>query len=308
MKHDKYWIALDQVKGVGPAMMREIHDALAGPGLSIVDLFSLSAEEMRAELSLREQAASAVEAARGRLSLVEEGYFKLIDAGIEIVLFFEEGYPERLSRLMKNEAPSMLFTYGNRSLFGEKAAAVFGERSVSEKGELIAYHSAMELARHRIVVVSGFARGVGLIAHRSALESGGGTIGVLPYGFSWLKMPDSLKEVYNPDSMLLVSPFGPEIEYSTFNAYRRNRLACALSRAVFIVESPAEGGIFEAAKSASSLGVPLYATEYADYPDTATGNPSIMREFGAKPVRGRIINNALLPNLDRLIADVKFGE
>ncbi|MBP7603438.1 MAG: DNA-protecting protein DprA [Spirochaetes bacterium] len=308
MKHDKYWMALDQVKGVGPAMMREIHDALRRPGLSITDLFTLSPEEMRSELSLREQAISAVEAARGRLTLVEDGYFKLIDAGIEIVLFFEEGYPERLNRLMKNEAPSMLYVYGNRSLLREKSAAVLGEKAVSEKGELVAYRAAQELVRHRIAVTSGFARGVDLIAHRAALENGGGTIGVLPHGFSQLKMPDSMKEAYNPDFMLLVSPFGFDTEYSTFNAFRRNRLACALSRAVFIVESPADGGIYEAAKSARALGVPLYATEYAEYPDTAAGNPVIMRELGAQPVRGRLVNNALLPNLDRLIADVKFGD
>ncbi|MCU0845393.1 MAG: DNA-processing protein DprA [Spirochaetes bacterium] len=308
MKHDKYWMALEQVKGVGPATMREIHDALRGPGLSIVDLFALSPDEMRAELSLREQAASLVDAARAKLPLVEDEYFRLIDAGIEVVLFFEETYPERLSRLLKNEAPSMLYVYGNRALLRDKGAAVLGEKSVSEKGELVAYLAAQELVRHRIAVVSGFARGADMIAHRAALENGGGTIGVLPYGFSQLKIPDSLKETYSPDSMLLVSPFGFATEYSTFNAFRRNRLACALSKAVYIVESPAEGGIFEAAKSAKTLGVPLYTTEYAEYPETAAGNPVLMRDLGAQAVRGRLVNNALSPNLDRLIADVKFGD
>jgi DNA processing protein len=308
MKHDKYWMALEQVKGVGPAAMREIYDALKGPGLSIVDLFSLSPEEMRAELSLRDPIASAIDAARGRLPLVEDEYFTLIDAGIEIVLFFEESYPERLARLLKNEAPSMLYVYGNRSLLREKGAAVLGEKSISEKGELVTYRAAQELVRHRITVISGLARGTDMIAHRVALESGGETIGVLPYGFSQLKMPDSLKEVYNPDSMLLVSAFGFPAEYSTFNAFRRNRLACALSKAVYIVESPAEGGIFEAAKSAKTLGIPLYTTEYAEYPGTAAGNPALMRDLGAQAVRGRLVNNALSPNLDRLIADVKFGD
>lgn len=189
MKHDKYWMALDQVKGVGPAMMREIHDALRRPGLSITDLFTLSPEEMRSELSLREQAISAVEAARGRLTLVEDGYFKLIDAGIEIVLFFEEGYPERLNRLMKNEAPSMLYVYGNRSLLREKSAAVLGEKAVSEKGELVAYRAAQELVRHRIAVTSGFARGVDLIAHRAALENGGGRSESCPTASRSLKCP-----------------------------------------------------------------------------------------------------------------------
>jgi DNA processing protein len=308
MKHDKYWMALEQVKGIGPASMREIHDALRGPGLSIVDLFALSPEEMRAELSFREPIAAAIDAARGRLALVEDEYFKLIDAGIEIVLFFEESYPERLARLLKNEAPPMLYAYGNRALLREKSAAVLGEKSVSEKGELVAYLASQDLVRHHITVVSGLARGADMIAHRAALESGGTTIGVLPYGFSQLRMPDSLKEVYNPDAMLLLSSFGFAAEYSTFNAFRRNRLACALSKAVYIVESPAEGGIFEAAKSAKTLGIPLYTTEYAEYPDTAAGNPVLMRELGAQAVRGRLINNALSPNLDRLIADVKFGE
>ncbi len=33
-----------------------------------------------------------------------------------------------------------------------------------------------------------------------------------------------------------------------------------------------------------------------------------MRDLGAQAVRGRLVNNALSPNLDRLIADVKFGD
>jgi len=47
--------------------------------------------------------------------------------------------------------------------------------------------------------------------------------------------------------------------------------------------------------------------EYSQYPDSARGNPVLIQELGATPVRGRMVNDLLTPNIDRLIGDVKFS-
>lgn len=308
VKQYKYWIALEQSKGIGPAHLKEIHKALISPGLSISDLFELSEEEIKRELGIRESVAQAIVQARSTLPTVEEDYFDLLETGIEPVLFFEEGYPKRLHDVMKNEFPPILYTYGNKSILGKKGAAVLGESGISQKGELIAYLAAQELSRHRITVLSGFARGADLIAHRAALENGGETLAVLPMGFSNLRIPDTIKQVYDPERILLVSPYYFTREFSKYSAYGRNRIICALSSAVYIVESPVEGGVFEAGKSAKHAGVPLYVTEYSRYPESASGNTILMGELGAQPVRGRVMGGLLMPNLDRLIGDVKYGK
>ena len=73
-----------------------------------------------------------------------------------------------------------------------------------------------------------------------------------------------------------------------------------MARAVFIVEAPPEGGIFEAAKSARNLKVPLFTTAYADYPKNAGGNPVILSSMEGRPVRGRYENEMLVLGAIRL--------
>ena len=307
MSDAKYWIALDQAQGMGPANLKLVHEAVAGAGLSLRDLFDLKPAEIQREFSLNEKIAGAVEAARNSLSRIENDYFALVESGFEAVLFFEDSYPERLHETMGNTMPPVLYVHGNREIMKARGAAVLGDMHVSEKGRLVAFTAARILASHRIPVISGLARGVDLVAHQSALESGGTTVAVLPYGVNHLKLPEALKPVYDETRMLLVSPFYPNREYSVFNSYARNRIAVGLSRAAFIVEAPLDGGVFEAGKSAKNLGVPLYVTEYGKYPDNASGNPKLVAEFGGVPVRGRMEKDLLVPNLDRLIGDVKFG-
>lgn len=308
MSDTKYWIALDQAQGMGPANLKLVSDAIAGAGLSLRDLFELEPSEIKHEFSLSDKIVGAVEAARKSLSKIEHDYFAIVDAGFEVILFFEESFPARLRDTMGNTIPPVLYVHGNSELLSARGAAVLGDMHVSEKGRLVAYTAARVFASHRIPVISGLAQGADILAHQSALESGGETVAVLPYGVNHLKMPEALKPVYDEARMLLVSPFYPNREYSVFNSYARNRIAVALSRAAFIVEAPVDGGVFEAGKSAKNLGVPLYVTEYAKYPDNASGNPKLIAEFGGIPVRGRMEKDLLVPNLDRLIGDVKFGQ
>jgi len=163
------------------------------------------------------------------------------------------------------------------------------------------------IPKNNITAISGFAKGADTTVHRAAVEHGGNTIAILPCGIDHLKIPNSIKEIFNPDHFLIISPFFPTKEANKFNGYIRNRITCAISYSVFVVEAPIENGIFEAAKSAFKLKIPLYTTEYANYPKEAEGNPKIISELNGIPIRGRMENNLLIPNIDKIIADVKFN-
>ncbi len=308
MGHAKYWIALERVEGIGPASLQALYEALRAAGVSIADLFSLSADEIRHEFSLPEKIVSAFAPARAMMDRVEHDYLRLIDGGFDTILFFDPAYPARLKAILASQAPPVLYVYGRRDLLKKKCAAVLGDRNVSEKGALISHLASKILSEHDIPVASGLARGADIAAHRSALEYGGSTIIVPPYGAFNSVIPESLGGVIDFERALIVSPFYPATEYSPFNSLARNRVIVALSCAVFIVESPREGGIFEAGKSAHQGKVPLFVTEYAEYPESASGNRRLVEEFGAVPVRGRMEQDLLVPNLDRLIAAVKFGQ
>ena len=92
MKNYKYWIALDQVQGIGPVHMKTIYEILRDHGLSVVDIFDLTPEEMKEEFSLNDKVINAVTAARELLPAIERDYFNLLEASIEIIMFFEKQY------------------------------------------------------------------------------------------------------------------------------------------------------------------------------------------------------------------------
>ncbi|HNR86999.1 MAG TPA: DNA-processing protein DprA [Spirochaetota bacterium] len=306
MSDYKYWMALEQSSGMGPAHCATVATALESRSLSLADIFMLEAADLKAEFPFNETIVKGLAGARAILDRVEQDYLRLMEGGAETVLFFEPSYPPRLRDRIAGAFPPILYAHGNRALLKDPAIAILGDKDVSDKGGVIAHHASAELVRRRFAIISGLARGVGQIAHRAAAESGGETIAVLPYGMFHLAIPDLLQEVYDPDRFLILSPFYPTTPFTTFNAFTRNRMICALSDAVYIVESPVEGGIFEAGKSARKIGVPLFTTEYAEYPKSAAGNKALIDELGAIPVRGRLKDNVLQPNLDRLIGAAKF--
>ncbi|MBN2160507.1 MAG: DNA-processing protein DprA [Spirochaetes bacterium] len=307
MNNTKYWIALEQMHGIGPANLMEISESLKELDLSVSDLCELSADEIEKEFRLPEKIAEALAGVSQSLPKIEEDYFKLLESGIEVIPFFSDLYPRRLRDILGHAIPPILYAFGNTRLLQQKGVAVLGDKDVSERGEMITFGAARELAIHDIVVISGYARGADLIAHRSALVNNGCTVAFVPYGIFHLTVPDILRDVMNPDRMLIVSPFYPSREANKYNAFIRNKIICALSCAVFIVEAPPEGGIFEAAKSAHNLNIPLFITEYGEYPKNAGGNKKIMDELDGIPVLGRMVNEMLAPNMDRIIGAAKFG-
>ncbi len=306
MNKPKYWIALEQTQGIGPAHMKEIYDTLLKAGLSVEDLFSLESDEIAGEFSFSEKLSSSIAQAQKILHSIEGDYLDILDAGISVIPFFSERYPQRFFETMGNGFPPLLYAYGNPEILSKKGIAVLGDKFVSQKGEEIAYNAARELSVHGIVTISGFANGVDLIAHRAALFHDGTTIAFVPYGISRLRMPDMLQGVLNPDRICIVSTFYPDTEISKYNAFIRNKFASALSYGVFIVESPLEGGIFEAAKSARNLEVPLFTAKYSEYPKNAEGNQRILNELDGIPVTRKSEGDTLVPNMDRLIACAKF--
>ncbi len=306
MNNLRFWISLEQTHGIGPAHLLEIYEKLQANELAIRDLLDLNENEIIEEFKFHPKLSRAIVNSKNNLDKIEQDYFSLLDRGIEIIPFFSEKYPKQLKNSLGHSFPPFLYTFGNREILKMKGIALLGDKNVSSKGELISYMGAKILTRHKIALISGLAAGADMAAHRSAIENMGHTIAVVPYGMNHLKLPDFLGRLDRVEQFLIISPFYPTKEANKFNAFIRNKIICAMSNAVFIVESPRQGGIFEAAKSAYNLKIPLFTAQYSEYPENAKGNKIIMEKFKGIPVKGKMENNLLVPNLDRMIGIVKF--
>jgi len=167
-------------------------------------------------------------------------------------------YPRRAADLLGEKRPGLLFMSGNTTLLDRPAVFVCGSRNTSQAGRDIAYRIGRLVAGAGYVVISGFARGIDAEAHRGALEGGGETIAVLPYGLGRFRAGKDFADIIEEDNFLALSELPPSCGFITKGALRRNRLMVSLAGAVVVVEPGESGGTWYSASQAALLGIPLF--------------------------------------------------
>lgn len=262
-------------KGIGRIMRRVLDQD------SQVDLSLMSPEEIIEHMGVKPDIAEQISAS---VSKADELLKKFEIEDIKILIKGRDGYPERLLKTLKEEAPLLLFARGNISLLAEKAVGFCGSRKASEKGLAVARECAAELARRRINVVSGYAHGVDIAAHKAALEAGGVTTFVLAEGILHFRIKSDVKNLLTADNYVVISEYMPRLPWLARNAMHRNKTICGLSNAVVVIESGLKGGTFEAGKTALSLRRPLFVVEYAQRAESAEGNDYFLKQ-GARFLR-----------------------
>jgi DNA processing protein len=220
---------------------------------------------------------------------------------VSLIPISDSSYPAALRARLQEKAPPILFVIGNPALLNTPGVGFCGSRQASEKGIATAEDCSQQLATAGLDVVSGFASGVDVAAHRAALEAGGTTTVVLAEGILQFKVKGELRDVWDSERAVVVSEFLPGLPWNVHHAMQRNRTICGLSLAMVLIEARERGGSFEAGKTSLELEVPLFAAVYEGMPDSATGNSELLGK-GAKPLmRSRSTHRA---NLSPVLAAV----
>ena len=177
------------------------------------------------------------------------------------IAYFDHHYPEQLKSCLFKDFPKKLFCMGNLSLFKKQIIMICGSRDSSEKGLKLAYKCGRLIAEQGYAVASGYARGVDMAAHLGALEAGGDTIAIVPYGLLKFRVKSAMNEAFDIDRFLAVSELPPLCPFTARNALRRNKLLVAVSNAVVVIEPGETGGTWHSAECARKMGKPLYFNE-----------------------------------------------
>ena len=230
-------------------------------------------------------------------TIAKELWNRLECNDIVMITESEDVYPEKLKSRLGKDCPPVLFLKGNIELLNSCCVGFCGSRKVSEKGSVITMQCAQQLVNHNITVVSGFARGTDIAAHRAAVESGGNTIFVLAEGILEYNTKNGIDYFLNDKNHLFISQFLPNAIWSASNAMQRNSVILGLSKAMILVESGKSGGTFSAGEESLMRNVPLYVIDYAKPEVSAEANPFFI-ERGGNPIRSRDGQ----PNLDLLIS------
>lgn len=166
-----------------------------------------------------------------------------LENGVMPLCMNDENYPQRLKQC--DDAPLMLFYKGNINLNQRRVICVVGTRRNTVYGEDLIRRFMRELRQlcPQLLVISGLAYGVDIIAHRQALQNGYPTIGVLAHGVDYL-YPARHKQT--ADEMVkkggLLTEFLTQTNADKVNFVRRNRIVAGISDACVVVESAAHGG------------------------------------------------------------------
>lgn len=280
-------------KGAGDSAIRRLLSFADVKGYDAATDICVNANDLTEELGLKRDVAEGIVRSRESAQELNE---KLLENKVELLWLTHAAYPERLRLILGKNAPPLLFSRGNKELLKLKSVGFCGSRKASEKGLLITSRCAAQIVERNYTVVSGYAHGVDMSAHRTALENGGTTIIVLVDGLLRIKEKKELKELLNNDNHLFLSQFPPMLTWMGRNAMKRNGTIIGLSDGMILVESGLQGGTFAAGQETLDRKMPLFVIDFADPGPSAEANPFFI-EQGGIPIRG---NKQAVPNLSKL--------
>lgn len=150
-------------------------------------------------------------------------------------------YPKLLKHC--SDGPIVLFTDGNLAWNTQRIIAIVGTRRGTASGRAFCNQLIEALAPFQPIIVSGFAYGVDICAHRAAISQQLPTIAILAHGMETL-YPKSHKpyvETINNNGGFITEFFHYELPCRE-HFIKRNRIIAGITAATVVIESAAKGG------------------------------------------------------------------
>ena len=183
-----------------------------------------------------------------------------------------------------------------------KTVAIVGSRKPTPYGKEIASRLAAELARNKIIVVSGMALGIDSIAHRAALEADGTTIAVLANGVDnfYPKIHSKLGQNIIDNGGVVLSEYTPGTPAAPYQFLARNRIVSGLADVVVVVEAAARSGTLSTANHALDQGRDVFAVPGNITSPLSEGCNKLIK-MGAQPLTDICeITDYLVPKIQQL--------
>ncbi len=217
------------------------------------------------------------ESLRNRISRYQE-------EEVHIITFFDRDYPEYLREI--HQPPWVLYGKGKRELLGRKLKlAVVGSRKATEYGKRAIEALFPGLIERGVLIVSGLAKGIDAVAHRTAVKYGGETIAVIAGGLNHI-YPEENKGLaaHLMEEHLVISEYPPDTKPLKWQFPMRNRIISGLSRGTLVVEAQARSGSLITANFAVQEGREVFALPGNIFSSNSEGTNELIQQ-GAKLVR-----------------------
>ena len=209
----------------------------------------------------------------------------------------DDVYPECLKEI--SNPPLKLYYKGNLDLLKEeRLIAVVGTRNPSSYGKLCCEYMVKKMTSANITIVSGFAKGIDSIAHKTSLLTDGKTIAVIASGLD-IVYPASNLSLYREieEKGLILSEYEAGVKPFKGNFPQRNRIIAGLSKGTIVVESKNRGGSLITADLALEFNRDVYAVPGDVFSEYSKGCNNLIRDSRAKS----------LSNINELLEDYSWN-
>lgn len=177
---------------------------------------------------------------------------------IQVLYFQNDEYPDRLKHCI--DGPVLLFASGNFDFQNRRMISIVGTRQITSYGTEFCKKLLEDLAIFNPIIVSGFAYGVDIVAHQSAMEHDLQTIGVLAHGLNQIYPKTHKKYVAKMEQNGgFLTEFWSNSNPDKENFVRRNRIVAGMSEATIVIESAEKGGSLITANMANDYNRDVFA-------------------------------------------------
>lgn len=268
-----YWVTLALITKMWTKRKNEIYVNCFkhNPQISIIELFEDSSTWEEVGLNEIEK----VQFEESRMQLANNSFLvdELMAQGYDILPITHEDYPKLLKENLKFNAPTVIYTKGNKSLLQEPSIAIVGSRSADVMSLAFTDNIAKSATRNNKVVVSGFAKGVDRQALDSAVGTNGKSIIVLPQGI--MTFGSGFKQYFKhivQGRVLVMSSFAPKAPWSVEFAMARNPIIYGMASEIFVAQSEEKGGTW----SGVIDGLRKKRSIYVRYPEKDEKNANLL--------------------------------
>lgn len=177
---------------------------------------------------------------------------------IKVSYFKDKNYPEKLKHCI--DGPILLFQSGKINLQQQHIISIVGARKITTNGIAFCESLVEALTPYNPIIVSGFAYGTDITAHKAAIKNNLQTVGCLAHGLNTIYPKVHKKYMIDMEKNGgFFTDFWSTDKFDRNNFLKRNRVIAGLSEATIVIESAEKGGSLVTADIAGSYNRDVFA-------------------------------------------------
>ncbi|MFC2041513.1 DNA-processing protein DprA [Chloroflexota bacterium] len=273
----KYWVGFSLIPGIGHVRFTQLESYFG----NLKDAWQATPAELKSS-GLDNGSIRSITSGRPKVSLDAE-VEKLERYGVKALTWHDPNYPPRLKEIY--DYPAVLYIRGSLLPEDEWCLAVVGTRRATVYGKQVAEEIVADLAKSKITIVSGLARGIDSVAHHSALEAGGRSLAIFACGLDTVYPAENAtlaRRIMQQGALISEYPLGTKPRAENFP--RRNRIMSGLSLGVLVAEAGETSGAMITANMALEQNREVFAVPGSILSPSSRGTNHLIQE-GAKLVR-----------------------